>query len=79
MMALGIFLAEKITAENGNRSIDMTKATANFNDKPFSWEVCAARTKCFCVYSVDGSTFAASAYIKNLVECCRGADSQESQ
>ena len=72
-------MAEKNIAENENREIDMAKATANFNDKPFGWEVCAARTKCFVVYSVDGSAFATSAYIKNLVKYCRGAGSQETQ
>ena len=78
-MALGVFLAEKNIAENQNRDIDMAKATVHFNDKPFDWEVCVARTKCFCVYSVDGSVFAVSAYIKNLIEYCRGTDAQETQ
>ena len=79
VIALGMFLGEKTTAENENRDIDMAKAMASMNCDPFTWEECAQRTKCFCVYSVDGSTFAVSAYIKNLVHYCRGADSQESQ
>ena len=73
-------MAEKYIAESEHMDIDMAKATANFNNKPFSWEVDVARTKCFCVYSVDGSAFAVSAYIKNLVGFCRGgADSHDTQ
>ncbi len=78
MISLGVFLGEKTAAENEHRDLDMAKGTASMNSDPFTWEVGAHRTKCFCIYTIDGATFATSAYIKNLVAYCRGADSQGS-
>ncbi len=78
VIALGGFLGEKTAAENEHRDLDLAKAMASMNSDPFTWEVCAQRTKCFCVYTIDGTTFATSAYIKNLVAYCRVADSQGS-
>ncbi len=52
---------------------------ASMNPDPFTWDDRVQRTKCFCVYTIDSASFATSAYIKNLAEYCRGADSQETQ
>ncbi len=78
MISLGVFLGEKTAAENEHRDLDMAKGTASMNSDPFTRELCAHRTKCLCIYTIDGATFATSAYIKNLVAYCRGADSQGS-
>ena len=71
-------MAEKHEADEDKRDMNMKTATANFNMQPFEWEACAARTRCFVVFSVDNAIFAASSYIKSLVHYCSNSE-EESQ
>ena len=77
-VALGTFLAEKTCADQEKRELSMTKACAQFNDDPFTWDDGSDRTKLFVVFSVDHTNvFAVSSYLKLLVGYCSGTDSSQ--
>ena len=77
-VALGTFVAEKHCADQEKRELSMTKACAQFNLDPFTWDDGADRNKLFVVFSVaQTNIFAVSSYLKLLVSYCSGTDSSQ--
>ena len=65
-------------ADQEKRELNTTKACAQFNDDPLTWDDGSERTKLFVVFLVDRTNiFAVSSYLKLLVSYCSGTDSSQ--